>query len=457
MSAATTKSQGRLKDIDTANINAIESESGVIASLIHKPELSFYSESLLPNHFTDKNNRCVYTAICELARRGIKTVDPYNIIEILNASEATRRYAEDLTVEKLQELVEMSDVLARQSVEEYKVLANNVLNAAFRRDTFNTLKKCQMLCLKQDEPDVEKKIYEAIDSVMLDFTSASDMPEFKDVVDDIWKEIKERQSGKTSAIEFPFPILNNYVVMEPGEVVAFVAPAKAGKSAILLTCCVDLLKKEKGVLYIDSELSTKLWTIRLLSHLTKIPFGRLRSGAYGSEESEALEKAVQWIKSRRLIHIYMPVLDGNAMYLAAKKAKHLIDIDCIIVDYLKANSSKDQAYEVYANLGNASDILKNKIAGEMGLCGLTAAQATASGRIADSARIARSMSTIISIIDKPLEQVQSDGTGASKMLRVVLNRNGPQMTENEWIDMNFDGSTLTYSQSERQHVEDEPY
>lgn len=354
-------------------------------------------------------------------------------------------------------MVDMSDVLARQSVEEYKVLAHNVLDAAFRRDTFQTLKECQALCFDRNEPDVEKKVYEAIDSVMLDFTSASDMPEYKDIVDDLWDEIKRRQTGETTAIEFPFPLLNDYVVLEPGEVVAFGAPAKAGKSAMLLTCCVDLLKKEKGVLYIDSELSTKLWTIRLLSHLTKIPFGRLRAGTYGAEESDALENAVKWIKTRRLIHIYMPVLDGNAMYLAAKKAKHLIDIDCIIVDYLKADSSKDQAYEVYANLGNVSDILKNKIAGEMGICGLTAAQTTASGRIADSARIARSMSTIISILDKPLEQVQSDGTGATKMLRVVLNRNGPQMTDNEWIDMEFDGSTITYRQAARQHEQNEPY
>jgi hypothetical protein len=273
----------------------------------------------------------------------------------------------------------------------------------------------------------------------------------------MYEKLKMRQAGVTNAIAFPFPLLNQYVEMEPGEVVAFVAPAKAGKSAMLLTCAIDLLKKDKAVLYIDSELSTQLWTIRLLSHLTGIKFGRLRTGSYGQEEAVLLDRAVEWIKTRKLIHIYMPVLDGNAMYLAAKKAKHLIDMDVIIVDYLKADSSKDQAYEVYANLGNASDILKNKIAGEMGVCGLTAAQATATGKIADSARIARSMSTVISIVDKPIEQIQSDGTGATKMLRVVFNRNGAQMTENEWIDMDFDGSTLTYRQAERQHVVEEPY
>lgn len=440
------------------DINSIESESGIIASLIRNPELCFYSENLLPNHFTDKDNRCVYTAICEMARRGIVNVDAYNIIEILNSSEATRKYASGLTIEKLQELIDMSDVLARRTPEEYRVLAHNVLNAAFRRDTFQTLQECQRICLDRDCPDVEHKIYEAIDSVMLDFTNSTDLPEYKDIVDGIWEEIKLRQTGQTRAISFPFPALNQYVVMEPGEVVAFVAPAKAGKSAMLLTCCVDLLKKEKGVLYIDSELSTRLWTIRLLSHLTKIPFGRLRSGNYGKEEADAIEEAVAWIKTRRLIHVYMPVLDGNQVYLAAKRAKHLIDIECIIVDYLKADSSKDDAYQVYANLGNTSDILKNKIAGEMGLCGLTAAQATATGRIADSARIARSMSTVISISDKSPEQIHTDGTDATKKLRVVFNRNGPQMTsENEWIDMKFDGSTITYEQAAKQHEVEEPY
>lgn len=442
---------------DANDIQAIDSEAGIIASIIQNPELTFYSESLLPNHFSDKNNRCIYTAVCEMARRGIKTVDAYNIIEVLNASEATRRYAEGLNVDSLQELVEMSVMLARSSVEEYKVLAHNVLDAAFRRDTFRTLVECQAMCFDRTDPDVGKKIYEAIDDIMLDFTNSSDIPEYKDVVDGIWAEIKARQTGQTTAIEFPFPSLNRYVVMEPGEVVAFCGGAKIGKSAMLLTCCVDLLRKNKGVLYIDSELSTKLWTIRLLAHLTKIPFGRLRSGNYGVEEAAILEDAVRWIKTRRLIHLYVPTLDANTMYLAAKKAKHLINAEVVILDYLKADSTKDDAFQVYSALGNCADVLKNKIAGDMGMCGLTAAQTTSTGKIADSARIARSMSTIITITDKTIEEMQSDGTGASKKLRVVLNRNGAQMNSEEWLDFAFDGSVCEYREAAMQHVQEEPY
>ena len=123
------------------DINSLESESGIIATLIQHPDFVFYSEYLLPNHFTNKENKCVYTAICDLARKGIFTIDPYNIIEDLNSSEATRKFANELSIEKLNELMDMSDVLVRHTVEEYKMLVSNVMDAAFRRDTFQRDRK----------------------------------------------------------------------------------------------------------------------------------------------------------------------------------------------------------------------------------------------------------------------------------------------------------------------------
>lgn len=85
------------------------------------------------------------------------------------------------------------------------------------------------------------------------------------------------------------------------------------------------------------------------------------------------------------------------------------------------------------------------------MCGLTAAQATATGKIADSSRIARSMSTILQLSEKAPEEIENDGTGASRKLRVQYNRNGDQMSENEWIDLRFSGSTLQMWESQVQH------
>ena len=336
------------------DINAIESEAGVIASLIHDPDLCFYSEFLLPNHFTDKVNQCVYTAIVDLAHKGISTIDPYNIIEDLNASEATRKFASELNIDRLQEMIDMSEVLARHSPEEYKLLVSNIMDAAFRRDMYRAAQNCQALCCDRSAEDIEQRIYAQIDGVMTEFSTANEIPAFADVVDDCWEEIKSRQSGGYAGIPFKFPSLNEYATIEPGELFIFAAEAKQGKSMMLLNCAVDLLKRDLAVLYLDSELNTRLFTARILAHLTGIEYKRLTSGAYNPEEAKKIDEAREWLKTRKFTHIYIPMFDQQTIYTAVKKVKHQIGLDVLIVDYFKSSGLGD-AFESYQELGKFVD------------------------------------------------------------------------------------------------------
>lgn len=442
--------------IKADDINSIESEAGIIATLIHKPEFSFYSEHLLPNHFTDKANRCVYTAICDLVRKGISTIDPYNIIEDLNSSEATRKYAEEITVEKLQELVEMSDVLARGTIEEYKMLVSNVMDAAFRRDTFQRLKECQALCYDRSETDVEQKIYNVIDDVMTEFSTTNDIPQYKDVVDDCWEEIKSRQGSGCAGIPFKFPTLNEYATIEPGELFIFAAEAKQGKSMMLLNCAVDLLKRDLAVLYLDSELNTRMFTARILAHLSNVEYKRLTSGNYTEEEANRINDAREWLKTRKFTHIYIPMFDQQTIYTAVKKVQHTQGLDVLIVDYFKGSGDGD-AFDSYQELGRFVDMVKNKICGDMGVCGIGAAQATSNGRVADSAKIGRNASTIALIQDKTPEEIEADGVECgNKKLRVILNRNGMQHAPGEYIDLQFCGNKISYEEA-KQHIPQEPF
>lgn len=154
------------------DINSLESESGIIATLFHHPDFYFYSEHLLPNHFTNKENQCVYTAVAGLVKSGIFTIDSYNIIEYLNSSDATRKFASELSIDKLNELMDMSSVLARHTVEEYKMLVSNVLDAAFRRDAYRVLGECQAMCYRGGEENIEQRVYDLIDDVMTDYSSS---------------------------------------------------------------------------------------------------------------------------------------------------------------------------------------------------------------------------------------------------------------------------------------------
>lgn len=45
------------------DIARVDCEAGIIATLFYHPDYSFYSEDLLPNHFTNIENRYIYPAM----------------------------------------------------------------------------------------------------------------------------------------------------------------------------------------------------------------------------------------------------------------------------------------------------------------------------------------------------------------------------------------------------------
>lgn len=442
--------------MNVCDIKNIESEAGIIASIVMKPELTFYSEQLKPNHFSDSQNAYIYYAVCELAKRGIEKVDAYNITNILNMKEATKKQTETITIQALNDLIDVAKLIARESVEEYKLLVSNVLDAAFRRDTYNRLVECEKLCFNSTEVDIEQKIYSALDDVMMEFSTATEVPQFKDVVDSLWGEIQARQDSGMAGIPFKFETLNAYATIERGELFIFAAEAKQGKSMMLLNCAVDLLKKDVAVLYIDSELNSRMFTCRLISHLTGIEFSSLKAGRYTQEQKQRIDKAIAWLKTKKFTHLYMPMFDAQSIYTAVKKVKHTQGLDVLIVDYFKGKGEGD-AFDSYQELGRFVDMVKNQICGDMNIAGIGAAQATSSGKVADSAKIGRNASTIALIQDKTPEEIEADGIECgNKKLRICLNRNGAQMSSDQYIDLQFNGNLISYEEA-KQHIPVTPY
>lgn len=390
-----------------------------------------------------------------LAKKGIGVIDPYNILEAMK--NIPRKHTDDdITIEMLYELIDTSPSTMRNSIEEYKLCADRIVNLAFRRDTIRQLKECENLCFKLEIDEIETKIYEKIDGIMTEYSSMETIPQYKDVVDSCWDEIQSRQGDGYAGIPFKFPTLNEYATIEQGELFIFAAEAKQGKSMMLLNCAVDLLKQDKAVLYLDSELNTRMFTARLLAHLSGIEFKRLTSGNYNEEERGKIEEAKEWIKTKKFTHLYIPLFDPQSIYTAVKKIYHTQGLDVLIVDYFKGSSDGD-AYANYAELGRFVDLIKNRVCGEMGICGIGAAQATAAGKVADSAKIGRNASTIAVLLDKSPEEIARDGEECgNKKLRVILNRNGMQHAHDEYISMRFDGNHILYEEA-KQHIPELPY
>ena len=440
------------------DIRNIEAEAAVIASLLINPELYFYSEDLEPNHFTDEANAYIYFALKELAKKGVQDIDAFNVINMLNLRRGTEYSKQILTVDMINAAIETAKNIARKSKEDYRVCVDKVLDAAFRRNTYRKLCECERLCFQGSEENIEQKIYSTLDSVIAEFSTSKDVPEYKDVVEQYWEEIQARQSPEQcGAIPFKFKTLNSYVMIERGELVIFGAEQKMGKSMLLLNCAVDLLKRGNRVLYLDSELNSRLFTCRMISHLTKIPFQKVRAGGYTEEDKNRIEDAVSWLKTRSFTHLYMPVFDTQTIYTTVKRVFYQQGIDVLIINYFKGSDDGD-AFASYQNLGELTNLVKNTIAGELNIAALGAAQATSTGRLADSAKIARNASTIIMIQDKTPKEIEADGEDCgNKKLFVRFNRNGPQMVDGEYIDMEFDGNRISYEEAKRQHMIQTPY
>lgn len=444
--------RGWCKSLFTGDIYNAPAESGVIASLILHPDYAFHSEELTPHHFYDNENGYIYYAITELAKRSIDKVDAFNIQNVLNAHPATRIWAEKLTVQAINGLIEKAPIISAKTVAEYKISVHNVMDAAFRREAIQKLQECEQLCRSDDESEnIKTRIYKEIESLVCRYEDIEDIAPLGVKMDELWEQIANAQKAD-GFVDFPFPSLGRYMKISRTDAIVIAAREKRGKSLMLLNLAVDLLKKGKRVLVIDTELDTKLYIMRLISHLTGIEFARIRDGNIDDSEKSQIEDAKNWIKSMPITHVYRPAIDDDQLISITRKHMHKYGLDVLILDYLKGNTSYFlDAYQNSAVLGKTMDTLKNYIAGELNLFVLTAVQATRTGTIADSQKIIRNCSGLLYLERKTPEQIQADGglEFGNMTLNVRANRNGEIMSEDEYISLTLDGNRCLFFESKQ--------
>ena len=135
---------------DIAELSDIQSESGIIGTLIYHPEYIEHTDFLQPNYFFNLDNGILYWGIRELTRDGIQTIDAYNLSNKLKSNKAVQKRLDQFNLPAIQEWLEMFRQVARHSLEEYKVLAEDVTSFAFKRELVNSLDNLKGLCFKRD-------------------------------------------------------------------------------------------------------------------------------------------------------------------------------------------------------------------------------------------------------------------------------------------------------------------
>ena len=442
--------------MNISELSDIQSESGVIGTLICHPDFILHTDYLHPRYFSGTENGCIYWAIQDLYKDGITNIDAYNISNKLQSNPGVSKRIEAYNLPSVQEFLDLYRETARHTLEEYKMLADNIVTLAFKRDLVRTMNKITSECYhgEIDLGTLNNNVYDELDKLTQKYMSSAEIHTLGSEIDDLWKEICDRRTESgLYGIPSKYPPFNEYFTYETGELVVIQAKYKRGKSVLLMNEVIHKLRNGVPTLVIDTEMQTRLYTERLLSHLTGIEVKRIKSGKYSDAEAGKIKDAIEWIRNQPFVHIYDPNMTNEKMYSICKMLKYKMGLTFVAYDYIKSNETSTG--DNYNILGAKCDFLKNKIAGELDLAVLSACQLNRNGEVADSDKINRYLSVGIKWGYKTQEMIARDGIACGNTYaKIYVNRLGAQMQdddEDDYIDFVFDGDRMTIVEAE-QHI-----
>lgn len=187
--------------------------------------------------------------------------------------------------------------------------------------------------------------------------------------------------------------------MSAASLVVVQAKYKRGKSVLLMNEVVHKLKNNVPTLVIDTEMQTRLYTERLISHITGISIKKIKSGDYSDEDANKIAECIAWLKEQPFVHIYDPNMTNEKMYSICKMLKYKIGLTFVVFDYIKSNETSTS--DNYNILGAKCDFLKNRIAGELDLAVLSACQLNRMGKLLIQIRLTAICLLALSGITKP--------------------------------------------------------
>ena len=276
------------------------------------------------------------------------------------------------------------------------------------------------------------------------------------MVDEIYQEIQDRVTDNGFVgLPSKFEIVNEFFTYEDGELITVGAPKKTGKSVFIMNEAWHKASQGVPTLILDTELSSRQFTERLLSHITEITVRDIKSGNYDNDGKTKIQNAIKLIKETPLSHCYLPeVLPDwkfEELFVLIKSYHQKMNLGFICFDYIKQNKV-DASISEHNYLANLTEFLKNGIAGRLKIPVLAMAQMNKEKtRLGESDKISRYSSVVAYLIKKDMEQQLADGNESGEfMFRIENNRLGRQFDEDEYICLSGNLDVMSFKQSKKQ-------
>lgn len=432
-------------------------EGSVIASLIYHPEYLLSDNNLQPRFFWNQENQLLYWGINELVESGVTKIDSLNLHNIIYSKPGTQKLADKYGLSNLQMYIEMAKNAARGTYDEYKLLANTVISLAFRRELCSLSEDIGKECFNQEISldDLNDFANNGIDKIAEKFVFGGDSVQFGEKIDSIWEEIcEDRNDDGSVGLPNLIPSLNDFFTLGKGEMVLIAGATGKGKSSYMMAQAVFALTHGVPCVVVDSELTDKVYTPRLLANLSGVPVKTIKNGRYTKEQENRIKQSIEYIKKcPGFAHEYVPVFSKLQIDQICRKWYNKNKLGFFVYDYIKPTGK--MAAEISQSMGMLADYLKS-IAGNLNIpimAGLQLNRVT--GDLADSLKTERYADVLLFWKQKTQEQLKTDSIECGNFLmQVVKNRNGAVHDEDQYIDIQFIGDLMRISEA-KQHVHDE--
>ena len=258
---------------DISLISDNQAEASVIATLVYHPDFILHTDYLKPSYFYNVENGCIYWAIQELYKNGVDVIDAINITNMINSNKAVKKKVEQCNLTNMQEFISMSQFACRHTLEEYKLLVNNVVTMSFKRDLNKIVMEIQSACFNSDA-DLNKLnslVNTKINKLTEQYITSNEIELFGSRIDTLWDEVcRRRTESGVYGIPSKFQALNEYFTYENGELVLLKARMKRGKSAFFMNEAIHKIKNGVPTLFFDTEMQDRLFYERMLANITGI-------------------------------------------------------------------------------------------------------------------------------------------------------------------------------------------
>ena len=438
----------------------VSAEGGVIASLIYHPEYLLSDNNLQPRFFYHQENMLMFWAINELVNKGVTKIDSLNLQNVLYSNQSCKEIV-DKSITNIQNYIDVARAAARDTYEEYKLLANTVISLAFRRELCNLSvglgKECFNMELTLD--DLNDYANEGISKVAEKFIFGSDSVQFGEKIDDIWKEIcEDRNDDGSFGVPNLIPSLDEYYTFGKGELVLVAGQTGKGKSSFFLAQTMFTLQRGVPCVIIDSELTDKVFLPRALANLSGVPVKIIKNGKYTKDEETRIKQSIEYLKKcKGFVHEYCPIFSKLQVDQICRKWYNKGKLGFLVYDYIKP-SEKYGAAEISQGMGLLADYLKS-IAGNLNIPVLAGLQLNRmTGQLADSFKTERYADVLLYWKEKTSEQLQNDTCECGNfMMQVIKNRNGAIHDEDQYVDIQFTGNLMRITEAKKHQPQDTPF